>query len=83
MKKLRVEKVQLNCLFARKNRQEKKNGQHQKTHKSITTTPPLNSDAMSSDDSKDKQNNSTTKSDRQGFLSKDDYQSCRKSSQGK
>ncbi len=30
MKKLRVENVQLNCLFMRKNRQEIKNEQHAK-----------------------------------------------------
>jgi hypothetical protein len=83
MKKLRVEKVQLNYLFTRKSRQEIKNGQHKKIHKPITTMTPLNSDAMSSDDSKDEQNNGTTKSGRQGYSSKDDYQSRRKSSQGK
>jgi hypothetical protein len=54
-----------------------------KPHKLITTTPPLNSDAMSSDDSKEKQNNAMTKLGRQGFLSEDNYQSCRESSQGK
>jgi hypothetical protein len=45
--------------------------------------PLLNSDEMSSNDSKDKWNNATTKSGRQGYLSKDNYQSRRKSSQGK
>jgi hypothetical protein len=44
-----------------------KNGQLQKTHKLIITMPPLNSDAMSSDNSKDKQNNAMTKLGRQGF----------------
>ena len=53
------------------------------THRSITTLPPLDSDAMSSDDSKDEQNNATTKLGRQGYLSKEDYQSCHESSQGK
>jgi hypothetical protein len=82
MKKLRVENVQLNCLFTRLNRQEINNGQKH-THKSITTTPLLISDAMSSDDSKEKRNNATAKSGGQGYLSKDAYQSCRESSQGK
>jgi hypothetical protein len=45
--------------------------------------PPLNSDVMSSDDSKDEQNNMMTKSGGQGFSSKDDYQSRHESSQGK
>ncbi len=45
--------------------------------------PPLNSDAMSSDDSKDKWNNATTKLGGQGYTSKDNYQSHRKTSQGK
>ncbi len=45
--------------------------------------PPLTSDAMSSNDSKDKRNNATAKSGEQGYLSKEDYQSRRKSSQGK
>ncbi len=81
MKKLRVENVQLNCLFTRLNRQEIHNGQ--KNHKLITTTPPLTSDAMSSDNSKDERNNTTAKSGGQGYLSKDNYQSCHKSSQGK
>jgi hypothetical protein len=81
--KLRVEKVQLNCLFMRKDRQEKKMDNAKKNHKLTTTTPPLHSDAMSSDDSKDKQNNATTKLGGQGFLSEDDYQSRRESSQGK
>jgi hypothetical protein len=54
-----------------------------KTHKSITTTPPLNSDAMSSDDSKDKRNNATTKLGGEGYLYEDDYQSLRNRSQGK
>jgi hypothetical protein len=58
--KLRVENVQLNYLLTRLNRQEIKNGQKKLTRKSITTTPPLNSDAMSSNDSKDKWNNATT-----------------------
>jgi hypothetical protein len=53
------------------------------THRSITTLPPLDSDAMSSDDSKDEQNNATTKLGRQGYSSKDNYQSRHKSSQGK
>jgi hypothetical protein len=53
------------------------------THKSITRTPPLNSDAMNSKNSKDEQNNATTKLGRQGYLSKDDYHSRRESSQGK
>ncbi len=65
------------------NRQEIKNGQKKQTHKSITTTPPLTSDAMSSNDSKNKQNNMTAKLGGQGYLSKDDYQSHRESSQGK
>jgi hypothetical protein len=69
MKKLRAEKVQLNCLFTRENRQEKKMDNAKKTHRSITTTPPLNSDAMSSDDSKDERNKVTTKLGGQGFLS--------------
>jgi hypothetical protein len=38
---------------------------------------------MPLDDSKDKQNNATAKSGGQGYLSKDDYQSHRESSQGK
>ncbi len=38
---------------------------------------------MSSDDSKDKRNNATAKPGGQGYLSEEDYQSCRKSSQGK
>jgi hypothetical protein len=59
MKKLRVENVQLNCLFTRLNRQEIINGQ--KNHKLIATRPPLTSDAMSSNDSKDKWNNMTAK----------------------
>jgi hypothetical protein len=79
MTKLRVEKDQLNCLFTRLNRQEIINGQ-KKPHKSIATTPPLTSDAMSSDDSKDEWNNAMMKSGKQGYLSEDDYQSCRKSS---
>jgi hypothetical protein len=62
----------------RKNRQEKKMDNTKKTHKWTTTMPQLNSDAMSSDNSKDKWNNATTKSGGQGFLSKDNYQSCRK-----
>jgi hypothetical protein len=82
MKNLRVKKVQLNCLFTRLNRQEILNRQ-KKTHKSIATMPPLISDAMSSDDNKDEQNNATVNLGRQGYLSKDDYQSCRESSQGK
>ncbi len=61
-----------------------KNGPKKQTHKLITTMPPLNSDAMSSNDSKDKQNNATTKSGGQGYsLFDDNYQSRRKSSQGK
>jgi hypothetical protein len=83
MKKLRVEKVQLNCLFTRKNRKWKKTDNAKKSHKLITTMPLLNSDAMSSDDSKDKQNKATTKSGGEGFLSKDDHQSRRENSQGK
>jgi hypothetical protein len=83
MKKLRVEKVQLNCLFTRKNRQEKKTDNAKKTHKLITTMTPFNSDVMSSGNSKDKRNNATTKLVGQGFLSKDDYQSCRESSRRK
>jgi hypothetical protein len=82
MKKLRVKNVQLNCLFTRLNRQEIINGQ-KKTHKSIATTPPLTSDAMSSNNSKDKRNNAAVKSGGQGYLSEEDYQSRRKSSQGK
>ncbi len=54
-----------------------------KTHKLIATTPPLTSDVMSSDDSKDERNNATEKLGRQGYLSKEDYQSRRESSQGK
>jgi hypothetical protein len=38
---------------------------------------------MSSNDSKDKRNNATVKLGGQGYLSKEDYQSRRKSSQGK
>ncbi len=83
MKKLRVEKVQLNCLFMRKKGRRWKSGNTKQTHKSITTAPALNFDVMSSDDSKDKWNNATTKSGGQGYLSEDDYQSRRKSSQGK
>jgi hypothetical protein len=45
--------------------------------------PPLISDVMSSNNSKDERNNTTAKSGGQGYLSKDNYQSCRKSSQGK
>jgi hypothetical protein len=66
-----------------KNRQEKKMNNAKKTHKSITTMLPLTSDAMSSNNSEDKQNNAVTKMGRQGFTSKDNYQSRRKSSQGK
>jgi hypothetical protein len=44
---------------------------------------PLTSDAMSSDDSKDKRNNATAKSGGQGYFSEDNYQSHRESSQGK
>ncbi len=83
MTKLRVENVQLNCLVTRLNRQEIINGQKKQTHKSRSTMPPLTSDAMSSNDSKDKRNNATAKLGRQGYLSKEDYQSCRESSQGK
>ncbi len=79
--KLRVENVQLNCLFTRLNRQEIINRQ-KKPHKSIATGPPLTSDAMSSDNSEDKRNNTTVKSGGHGYLSKEDYQSRRKSSQG-
>jgi hypothetical protein len=82
MKKLRVENVQLNCLFTRLNRQEIINGQ-KKTHKSIATTPLLTSDAMSSNDSKDEWNNATAKLGGQGYLSEEDYQSRSESSQGK
>jgi hypothetical protein len=53
------------------------------THISIATTPPLTSDAMSSDDSEYKRNNVTVKSGGQGYLSKKDYQSHCESSQGK
>jgi hypothetical protein len=81
MKKLRVENIQLNYLFTGLNRQEIINGQ-KKTHKSIATTPPLTSDAMSSDNSKDEQNNATAKSGGQGYLSEEDYQSRHESSQG-
>ncbi len=80
--KLRVENVQLNCLFTRLNRQEIINGQN-KLHKSIATMPPLTSDAMSSNNSKDKRNNTMVKSGGQGYLSKEDYRRCRESSQGK
>jgi hypothetical protein len=59
------------------------NKQTKKTHKLIATMPPLTSDAMSSDNSKDEQNNATAKSGGQGYLSEEDYQSRRKSSQGK
>jgi hypothetical protein len=38
---------------------------------------------MSSDDSKDKRNNTTVKSGRQSYLSEEDYQSRCKNSQGK
>ncbi len=82
MKKIRVDNLQLNCLFTRLNRQGINNGQI-KTHKLITNTPPLTSDAMSSDDSKDKRNNATAKLGGHGYLSKDNYQSPRESSQGK
>ncbi len=37
-----------------------------KTHKSIATTPPLTSDTMSSNNSKDEWDNATVKSGRQG-----------------
>ena len=83
MKKLRLEKVKLNCLFTRKNRQEKKTDNAKKTHKLITTMPPLNSGVMSSNNSKDKRNKATTKSGGTGFLSEDDYQRRCESSQGK
>jgi hypothetical protein len=83
MKKIRVEKIQLNCLFTRKTGRRKKTNDAKKTHKLITTMPPLNSDAMNSEDSKDERNNATTKLGRQGFLSEDNYQSRRESSQGK
>jgi hypothetical protein len=83
MKKLRVENVQLNYEFTRLNRPEISNRQKQQTHKLITTMPPLKSDAMSSDDSKDKRNNAMAKSGGQGYLSRDNYQSRCKSSQGK
>ncbi len=46
---------------------DKKMDKTKQTHISITTMPPLNSDAMSSDDSKDARNNATTKSGRQGY----------------
>ncbi len=82
MKKLRVENVQLNCLFTGLNRREIINGQ-KNTHKSIATMSPLTSDAMSSDDSKDVRNNMTAESGGQGYLSKEDYQSCCKISQEK
>jgi hypothetical protein len=49
----------------------------------ITITPPLTFDAMSSDNSKDEQNNATAKSGGQGYLSEDDYESLHESSQGK
>jgi hypothetical protein len=55
----------------------------QRTHKLIATTSPLTSDAMSSDNSEDERNNATSKLGRQGYLFEEDYQSCRKSSQGK
>jgi hypothetical protein len=58
------------------------NGQ-KKTHKLIATMPPLTSDAMSSKDSKDKRNIAMAKLGRQGYLSEEDYQSRRESSQGK
>ncbi len=58
------------------------NGKKQ-PHKSIATTPPLTSDAMSSNDSKDEQNKAMVKSGGQGYLSEEDYQSRHKSSQGK
>jgi hypothetical protein len=45
--------------------------------------PPITSDAMSSNDSKDEGNNARVKSGRQGYLSKEDYQSRHESSQGK
>jgi hypothetical protein len=81
MKKLKVENIQLNCLFTRLNRQEINN--KKKLIKSITTMPLLTSDAMSSDNSKDERNNATAKSGGQGYLSKDNYLSHRESSQGK
>jgi hypothetical protein len=45
--------------------------------------PSLTTDAMSSDNSKDKRNNMMAKLGRQGYLFKEDYQSRHKSSQGK
>jgi hypothetical protein len=75
--------VQLNCLFTSLNKQEIKTDNTKQTHKLITTMPLLNSDVMSSDDSKDEWNNAATKSGRQGYSSKDDYQSRCDSSQGK
>jgi hypothetical protein len=57
--------------------------EQKKTHKLIATTPPLTSDAMSSDDNKDERNNMTAKLGGQGYLSEEDYQSRRESSQGK
>ena len=83
MKKMRVENVQLNYEFTRLNRQEINNGQTKQTHKLITTMPPLTSDAMSSNNSKDKRNNTTAKLGGQGYLSEDNYKSRRESSQGK
>ncbi len=80
---MRVENVQLNCLFTRLNMQEINNGQKKHTHKSITTMPPLTSDAMSSNNSKDEGNNATAKLGGQGYLSEEDYQSRRESNQGK
>ncbi len=44
--------------------------------------PLLTSDAMSSNDSKDEQNNAMVKLGGQGYLSEEDYQSHCKSSQG-
>jgi hypothetical protein len=81
MKNLRAENIQLNCLSTRLNRQEIINGQ--KTHKLIATMPLLTSDAMSSDNRKDEQNNAMAKSGGQGYLSEEDYQSRHKSSQGR
>ena len=45
--------------------------------------PPLTSDAMSSNNSKDKRNNTMVKSGGQGYLSKEDFQGCHESSKGK
>jgi hypothetical protein len=70
-------------LSAYKIKQAEDKQRTKQTHKLITTVPLLNSNAMSSDDSKEVRNNTTTKSGGQGYLSKDDYQNLCDISQGK